>query len=257
MHMWISQSIRLCIIEGLHREPPSELFGHRFARHCRDIWWSAYVLDRQLAAVIGCPTSIQDSQVTCALPTSYDESKDVRYMTMHIKLAKIVGQILDSVYTTEDARQRSFIATVQSVLRDLAPVLQEIEQLTSQGETAPFVTVSTINCHLYLTYHQCIILATRPLFLYFLLHRLDNQSTPGEDGENPTPPQLRQLLEVSLQSAKFILRTLIMLHEQSHLGELAITSELAALVEDDVLIIEQSHYFPLGWIISFHRRLSL
>lgn len=48
-----------------------------------------------------------------------------------------------------------------------------------------------------------------------------------------------------------------MLHEQSHLGELAITSELAALVEDDVLIIEQSHYFPLGWIISFHRRLSL
>lgn len=92
----ISQSIRLCIIEGLHREPPSELFGDRFARHCRDIWWSAYILDRQLAAVIGCPTSIQDAQITCALPTSYDKSEDVQFMTMHIKLAKIVGQILDS-----------------------------------------------------------------------------------------------------------------------------------------------------------------
>jgi hypothetical protein len=85
----------MCIIEGLHREPPSELFGHRFARQCRDIWWSAYTLDRHLAAVIGCPTSIQDSQITCALPTAYDESENVQYMTMHIKLARIVGHILD------------------------------------------------------------------------------------------------------------------------------------------------------------------
>ncbi|KAJ5350603.1 hypothetical protein N7541_008330 [Penicillium brevicompactum] len=196
-YAYISQSIRLCIIEGLHREPPSELFGDRFARHCRDIWWSAYILDRQLAAVIGCPTSIQDAQITCALPTSYDKSEDVQFMTMHIKLAKIVGQILDTVYTTEDARKSTFIATVQSVLRDLAPVLQEIEHLTSQGGPSSFATVSTINCHL-----------------------LDGRPTPGEEAEGSTPPQLRPLLEVSLQSAKSILRTLIMLHEQSHLEPL-------------------------------------
>ncbi|KAK1138533.1 hypothetical protein N8T08_002419 [Aspergillus melleus] len=153
-YAYISQSIRMCIIEGLHREPPSELFGHEFARQCRDIWWSAYTLDRHLAAVIGCPTSIQDSQITCALPTAYDESENAQYMSMHIKLAGIVGHILDSVYTTENTRKRTFIVTVQSVLRELAQALQEIEQLTSNGQTVPFVAVSTMNSHLYLTYHQ-------------------------------------------------------------------------------------------------------
>lgn len=55
----------------------------------------AYTLDRHLAAVIGFPTSIQDSQMTCALPTAYDESENVQYMSMHIELARVVGHILD------------------------------------------------------------------------------------------------------------------------------------------------------------------
>jgi hypothetical protein len=84
----------MCVIEGLHNEPPSEIFGRQFAAQCRDIWWSAYILDRQLSAVIGAPISIQDSQISCTLPNSYKTSEDAEFMTMHIKLAKIVGQIL-------------------------------------------------------------------------------------------------------------------------------------------------------------------
>jgi hypothetical protein len=33
--------------------------------------------------------------MTCALPTAYDESENVQYMSMHIKLARIVGHIPD------------------------------------------------------------------------------------------------------------------------------------------------------------------
>ncbi|CAP79655.1 hypothetical protein PCH_Pc12g00280 [Penicillium rubens Wisconsin 54-1255] len=97
-------------------------------------------------AVIGFPTSIQDSQMTCALPTAYDESENVQYMSMHIKLARIVGHIPD----------------------------------------------------------------------YFLLRRLDGHRIPGEQRDDPTPLQLRPLLEVPLQSAKSILRALSVLHEQPH-----------------------------------------
>lgn len=88
----------MCVLEGLNNEPPSEIFGCHFATQCRDIWWSAYILDRQLSAVIGAPISIQDSQISCTLPSSYKDSEHAEFMTMHIKLAKIVGQILGCKY---------------------------------------------------------------------------------------------------------------------------------------------------------------
>ncbi|OJK03573.1 hypothetical protein ASPACDRAFT_39191 [Aspergillus aculeatus ATCC 16872] len=67
--------------------------------------------------------------------------------------------------------------------------------------------------HLTVKYHQCIILATRPLFLHFLINRL--QPLLDQRGESVIPIQLRPLLETSLQLANISLRTLSVLYKQS------------------------------------------
>lgn len=122
----------------------------------------------------------------------------------------------------------------------MAQILQEIEDLTSSKHHTSFSVISTRNCHLYLTYHQvslsilsvrashirqgisddsqCIILATRPLFLHFLHRRMDKSSHEDQRADDLNSSHLRPLLEASLQSAKFSVRIFLMLHEQSSSG---------------------------------------
>ena len=86
----------MCIIEGLYRDPPDDFFGIKFANQCRNIWWTTYILERQISAMIGAPCSVQDAEVTCSLPVFYDNSEMARVLTMHAKLSRIVGDILNS-----------------------------------------------------------------------------------------------------------------------------------------------------------------
>ncbi|KAE8151788.1 hypothetical protein BDV25DRAFT_128494 [Aspergillus avenaceus] len=235
-YAYISQAARMCIIEGLYREPPSEIFGVKFADQCRNIWWTAYILERQVSAMVGAPTAIQDTEITCSLPCSYDDTERAQIMTMHVRLSRIIGNIvtcgwpqqckiaerpwlmlLTAVYTAETQRKRSFITTIQSILRDVADILQDIEGISARTAHPSLRTVSTITSHLSLMYHQCIMLATRPLFLYFLTIRLRTDSQ-RQGGDTLIPPQLTPLLETSLQSAKMSLKILFILHEQSALA---------------------------------------
>ncbi|PYI33795.1 hypothetical protein BP00DRAFT_338025, partial [Aspergillus indologenus CBS 114.80] len=211
-YVYVGQAIRMCIMEGIYREPPDGLFGTGFAHQCRNIWWSAYILDRQLSSMIGGPVSIQDAEITCALPVTYDQSADALFFTMHVKLSRTIGRVLNSVYTTDFELRQSFISTIQSVLREMANILRETEEMAAKISHHSLRTVSTMTSHLTVKYHQCIILATRPLFLHFLINRLQPQD---QRGETVIPVQLRPLLETSLQSAKISLRTLSVLYEQS------------------------------------------
>ncbi|PLB44396.1 hypothetical protein P170DRAFT_513596, partial [Aspergillus steynii IBT 23096] len=216
-YAYIGQALRMCMIEGLYRDPPNDIFGIKFANQCRNIWWTTYILERQISAMIGAPCSVQDAEVTCSLPVSYDNSEMALVLTMHAKLSRILGDILNSVYTADNRRRRSFISTVQSVLRDMAHILRDIEDIFADTAHPSLRTLSTTSSHLYLRYHQCIILATRPLFLYLLINRLKKSPHSREDDDTSIPSQLRPLLEASVQSAKISIRTLSLLHEQSSL----------------------------------------
>lgn len=48
--------------------------------------------------MVGAPNSIQDTKVTCALPVSYDSSETALFQTIHIKLLRIVGQVLSCMH---------------------------------------------------------------------------------------------------------------------------------------------------------------
>ncbi|KNG91351.1 hypothetical protein ANOM_000491 [Aspergillus nomiae NRRL 13137] len=153
-YAYVGQSFRTCIIEGLQKEPPIDLFGVKFANEGRNIWWTTYILDRQLSVMVGAPCSIQDSEITCSLPSSYDASERGTLLTVHVKLSRIMGDIIESVYTADSKQRRSFIATVQSVLRDIADILREIETVSARTAHPTLRTVSTTTNHLFLLYHQ-------------------------------------------------------------------------------------------------------
>ena len=61
-----------------------------------------------------------------------------------------------AVYTADLRLRRSFITIIESVLREMADVLREIEDINTRTAHPTIDTISTLTSHLSLTCHQVI-----------------------------------------------------------------------------------------------------
>lgn len=75
---------------------PEAIFGEEVARRCNALWWTVYVLDRQISALMGAPSSIRDEDITAALPSERSDSLAAAALTLQIKLSRLMATILTS-----------------------------------------------------------------------------------------------------------------------------------------------------------------
>lgn len=62
----------------------------------RRVWWTIYVLDRQMSTLMGVPLAIADESVKTALPTFPGQPQKSTAWAIQIKLSRILAQIMDS-----------------------------------------------------------------------------------------------------------------------------------------------------------------
>jgi hypothetical protein len=64
---------------------------------CREIWWTIYILDSHMSALMGVPQSLSEHDVTAQLPefATSSSSKSLA-LGIHIKLARATSSILQS-----------------------------------------------------------------------------------------------------------------------------------------------------------------
>lgn len=92
-HVTIGQAMRIALAEGMHTDMPVENLGEPLVQRCRKIWWTVYILDRQMTALMGLPQSIQDDDMSCQLPSFNGSSQRAAALNMQIKLARIYALI--------------------------------------------------------------------------------------------------------------------------------------------------------------------
>lgn len=92
----MGQALRLCYVEGIHRELPEEIFGIEASRRCRALWWAFYVFDRRLTALVGAPSSIRDEDITVILPSELNTSADAATLAISINLSRLLATITTS-----------------------------------------------------------------------------------------------------------------------------------------------------------------
>jgi proline utilization trans-activator len=85
------------MIEGMHTDMPVENLGQPLVQRCRKIWWTVYILDRQMTSLMGLPQSIRDEDITCRLPDTLGSAQRVSALDMQIKLARIYAEIAKSM----------------------------------------------------------------------------------------------------------------------------------------------------------------
>ncbi|TQN67216.1 Proline utilization trans-activator, partial [Colletotrichum shisoi] len=212
-YTYIGQAFRIALTQGLHREPLQGLLNDAEANRLRCIWWTLYILDRKLSSLMGAPNSIQDSDITVQLPRSDPAVQKHKALGIHVALSRLLAKVLNTVYGVDGRLDPSFLKSVQEVLRDMAALAPQLtagfEFKLNSSEPASRVA-ATLN----LCYHQCVVLATRPLLMCLLQHVLAQHGSTNRGLARP----IKALLTTSSESASKSLRILSALQSQ-HLLE--------------------------------------
>lgn len=196
-HIYIGQAMRVAISHGLHWDVQAQDVGETSVHRCRRIWWTVYALDRRLSALCGSPNSLRDEDITT--PLSPEDNDPAFFLS--IKISRLFGDVLYTVYSVDGKLAKKFYATVQATLRAIAVLSDELSAYSEQC----FGEVSRTAAHLNLAYHQCIILTTRPFLFALLQRRLENEQTPSSF---KLTTSAKGLVQVCIDSATQILNIL-------------------------------------------------
>jgi len=91
--------MRIALAQGMHTDMPVENLGEPLVQRCRKIWWTVYILDRQMTSLMGLPQSIRDDDISCQLPNYSGSAQRAAALSMQIKLARIYAEIARSKST--------------------------------------------------------------------------------------------------------------------------------------------------------------
>ncbi|KAF2138418.1 uncharacterized protein K452DRAFT_255887 [Aplosporella prunicola CBS 121167] len=212
-HNLIGQAMRLAFLEGMHTDIRPGPLEESHIQRCRKIWWTVFILDRQMSALMGVPMSVHDNDITAPLPAFPDSRQKTAAIEIHVKLSQTLAQVVNIVYGIDGRWEQTFISSTQDVLRRVANVADELAANfevppPNQGKGIP-----RVSGHLNLLYHQCILLATRPFLLSFFDKRLE--TLDGENTSSVLADPVRILLQVCYESARKIVTVLRALQEQS------------------------------------------
>ena len=87
--------MRTALFQGMHTDLPIETFGAATVERARRIWWTVYILDRELSSLMGLPVQITDEIISAELP-SYQSTAQISATNIHIKLCRTIAQVLRS-----------------------------------------------------------------------------------------------------------------------------------------------------------------
>ena len=80
----------------MHTDMQSQYVSGPIVQRCREIWWTVYVLDRQMSSLMGLPMAIRDEDISAGLPSFPSSPQKSKALEMHIKLSRVIAQILNS-----------------------------------------------------------------------------------------------------------------------------------------------------------------
>ncbi|KAJ5376902.1 hypothetical protein N7509_013788 [Penicillium cosmopolitanum] len=202
-HNYIGQAMRMAMAEGMHTQMPIEYLGENMVQRCRKIWWTVYILDREMTSLMGLPQTLNDDQINTLLPTFPGSMQRTAAIGMHIRLSRIIAEINGSVYAIDGRINRNFLLRTKSALANIASLADELRRAFPLQMDREISGVSRISAYLHLLYHQCIVLATRPLLFCFLKIRFESPENCIEVLN--TSRTVRNLIQMSMDSAQQII----------------------------------------------------
>ncbi|KAJ4263491.1 hypothetical protein NW762_006310 [Fusarium torreyae] len=200
-HVYLGQAIRIAQLEGLHTQLPDNELGSDTVRSCRDLWWTLYIMDRHFSSSLGLPMSVQDSDISTPVNPPNVGSQEDSARSLQVNLSHLLSVILTTLYKPEKTPLGQFLEQTKAILHTLAHHAQEIERIISLKFRNSVDTMPRGTRYITLLYHQCVVVATRPLLLSVLKERLDILGHPGDENWESFLNQTAAVISTGIKSA--------------------------------------------------------
>ncbi|KAL7945565.1 fungal-specific transcription factor domain-containing protein [Trichoderma barbatum] len=207
-HIYLGQAIRIAQLEGLHTELPEQELGPNTTAYCRDLWWTLYIMDRHYSCSLGIPMSVKDSDITTPVPSPNADSPLESARSLQVNLSNLLSVILTTVYKPTITPLATFLEQTRSILHTLAHHAQEIERIINLKLESSVGTIPRSTSYLTLLYHQCVIVATRPLLFSILKERLDMLGHQGNENWDNFLAKTGAVISIGIKSASKTLQIL-------------------------------------------------
>ncbi|KAF5020812.1 hypothetical protein F66182_7151 [Fusarium sp. NRRL 66182] len=189
-HVYLGQAIRIAQLEGLHTQLPDSELGSETVTSCRDLWWTLYIMDRHFSSSLGLPMSVQDSDISTTVNPPNIGSQGDSARSLQVNLSHLLSTPLGP-----------FLEQTKAILHTLAHHAQEIERIISIKFQNSVDTMPRGTRYITLLYHQCVIVATRPLLLSVLKERLDILGHPSDENWESFLGQTAAVIATGIKSA--------------------------------------------------------
>ncbi|KAK6004810.1 hypothetical protein QM012_008672 [Aureobasidium pullulans] len=227
----IGQALRIALDHGMHTSMESQHVPQALVQRCRKIWWTVYVLDRQLSSLMGVPSSIRDEDISAELPLYLESPYRATALDIQVKLSRAIAKISNNVYGREGRLKRQYVSHIKEALKDIAHIT---DQLHTSFELSPDDSdfgVSRLSAYLHVLHHQCIILATRPLLYTLLEARLQSRQSDHRR-YNGIKPLVIMCIESAFQNLKILAQL-----QEENLLECFLSFDLDAAFSSAVILL--------------------
>ena len=139
---------------GLHMDAPDRKIEDALSQRRRKVWWTTFVLDREMTSLMGLPQSIYDADVRTPLPTFDSDPLRTQAFSMRTKLSFYIASINRSVYAADGRQDGQFLSRTKEALAGIAGLTDELHQKFPLLIDGSGVGISRLSGHLHLTYQQ-------------------------------------------------------------------------------------------------------
>lgn len=167
--------MRIALGHGFHTDMPVDRLGEQLVERSRRIWWTVYILDREMTSLMGLPQSVHDDDVHPQLPTFSGVSRRSTALDLQIKLSRVISSInrsislcaifgsivliskadkMIAIYGVGGKLNRRFLRNTKAALADVAGLADELRQSCPLQLENSASGLSRTSAHLHLLYHR-------------------------------------------------------------------------------------------------------
>ncbi|PPJ55688.1 hypothetical protein CBER1_05872 [Cercospora berteroae] len=209
-YQYIGQALRLCYVEGIHLHIPDDVISPEFSLRCHKVFWVIYVLDRELSSLMGAITPGSEDDVAAFMAPERQKSVLDKALMLRVRLSRLIATTCTTLYSVDESFGTLFVKNTTWILHRLAEVSHEIESVVNTLNQPSKTEMPHMLRRVMLSYHHCIVLATRPLIMWLLM--LSLPPATSEPQQLATP--ISALLHASAESATTIILMLKSLTER-------------------------------------------
>lgn len=80
----------------MHTRMASQELDETEVQRSRKVWWTAFMLDRQMSSLMGLPLAVRDEDVSAPLPAYPGQPQKAVAMDLHVQLSRVIANIFNS-----------------------------------------------------------------------------------------------------------------------------------------------------------------